>query len=127
MIFLICILCETVLFHKMTNEKKIRILISLLNKSFLKNTSSTNVFSIDETILFYILGARDANNSFVRFGFKVWMAATINGYCVQLQPYLGVAEKQGEESNDLSSSGNVVFFFSLRFCTPTFPIFIHFL
>ncbi len=99
-----------------SNDKfqKVRLLISLLNKSFLKNAPTTNAFSIDESMIPYF--GRHGCKQFIRgkpirFGFKVWMAATIEGYCVQLQPYPGVAEKPGEDY-DLSSSGNVIFFFS---------------
>lgn len=99
-----------------SNDKfmKVRMLVSKLNRLFLLHCPRGNCYSIDESMIPYF--GRHGCKQFirgkpVRFGYKIWMLATSSGYCVQLQPYPGLAEK-ASESYDFKSSGNVVYFFS---------------
>jgi len=94
--------------------QKIRILLSKLNKLFLKNAPKTNTFSIDEAMVPYY-GRHGCKQHIkgkpVRFGFKMWCIATPGGYALQMQPYPGLAEKP-TEGYDFGSSGNVIYFFA---------------
>ena len=94
--------------------KKLRALIKLLNDEFLQHAPDTNFFSVDESMVPYF--GRHGCKQFIRgkpirFGFKMWVLATAKGYCVQLQPYPGIAERK-EDDYDFVSSGNVVFYFA---------------
>ena len=93
--------------------QKVRLLIKMLNDNFLKHCPDMNMFSVDESMVPYF--GRHGCKQFIRgkpirFGFKIWVLATKTGYCVQLQPYPGLAEQQGDDY-DLSSSSNIVYFF----------------
>ena len=99
------------------NDKfqKLRLLIKLLNDEFLKHTPDTNFFSVDESMIPYF--GRHGCKQFIRgkpirFGFKMWVLAIAkSGYCVQFQPYPGIAERK-DDDYDFGSSGNVVYFFA---------------
>ena len=85
----------------------------MLNNRFLENGFSTECFSVDEAIIPYY--GRHSCKQFIkgkplRFGYKMWVAACINGYVMNLQPYPGLAEKADEI--DLGSSANVVWHFA---------------
>ena len=94
--------------------QKIRLLISMLNKRFLENAVDSECFSVDEAIVPYY--GRHSCKQFIkgkplRFGYKLWVVASPNGYVLNIQPYPGVAEKSNDDI-DLGSSANVVWHFA---------------
>ena len=100
------------------NDKlqKLYLLIKLLNDEILKHTPDTNFFSVDESIMMPYFGYISVCKQFIcgkpiRFGYKMWVLAIAkSGYCVQLQPYLGIAERKDDDYH-FGSIGNVVYFF----------------
>ena len=102
-----------------SNDKfqKIRLLYSMLNRSFIKNTPRCSSFSIDEAMVPYY-GRHGCKQHIkgkpLRFGFKQWVLATPMGYCCQIQPYPGLAERSTEDY-DYGASGNIVYFFCKLF------------
>jgi Transposase IS4 len=73
---------------------KVRQYLNLINERCLKNFSSVQNLSIDETMVPYF-GRHSAKqfirNKPVRFGHKVWSLATPSGYVAQFDPYVGAS------------------------------------
>lgn len=75
---------------------KLRPVIEILNKNFLKIGFFSNNISIDEQMVPYF--GRHSAKMFikgkpVRFGFKIWCMCSAGGYMFQFQPYGGKSEK----------------------------------
>lgn len=100
---------------KLNHDKfmKIRLLLTLLNRRFMRHMPKANMFSVDESMVPYY-GRHNCKQFIrgkpIRFGFKVWALCTASGYACQLEPYPGRAEKKTDEY-DLGSSSNVVYYF----------------
>ena len=96
--------------HLDTNDKfaKVQLLFKILNENCLKNFIPERNASIDESMVLYY--GRDGckqymQNKPVKFGYKLWVAATPVGYAIQFYPYAG---KDANYDKDLGLSGSVV-------------------
>ena len=71
---------------------KVREIINHMNDSCLKNFLPQETISIDESMIPYFgrQGAKQyIHGKPIKFGYKMWVAATCQGYCIQFMPYLG--------------------------------------
>ena len=71
---------------------KVRDIINHMNDSCLKNFLPQETISIDESMIPYFgrHGAKQyIHGKPIKFGYKMWVAATCQGYCIQFMPYLG--------------------------------------
>ncbi|CAB3231969.1 unnamed protein product [Arctia plantaginis] len=80
------------------NDKmaKVRPLIDMLNAKFLQYAPIEKQISIDESMVPYY-GRHGCKQHIkgkpIRFGFKMWIAATRLGYCLYADPYQGRSER----------------------------------
>ena len=99
---------------------KVRPLVDMLNMKFVQYFPIQQNLSIDESMIKYF-GRHSLKqcirNKPIRFGFKVWCCATVDGYCVTFQPYQGAADKQRDAH--LGLGGTVVM--RLLENLPTYP------
>jgi len=93
-----------------TSDKfaKVRRYIELINTSCLDNFIPEQTISVDESMIPYF--GRHGAKQYIRgkpikFGYKMWMAATPLGYCVQFDPYLGAGSNMDPS---LGVGGSVV-------------------
>lgn len=86
---------------------KVRHVVNHINKKCQENFVAEQVISIDETMVPYF-GRHSAkqfiHNKPIRFGYKLWVAATRLGYVVAFEPYQG----KGTTDKKLGLGGSVV-------------------
>ena len=104
-----------------TNDKfaKVQPLFKILNENCLKNFIPERNASIDESMIPYFrrLGCNQHMQSKpVKFGYKLWVAATPLGYAIQFYPYAG---KDANYDKDLGLGGSVVMSLVSKF--PSIP------
>ena len=87
---------------------KVTPFVKLINKKCVKNFPSKEQVAVDESMIPYF-GRHSAKqyimNQPIRFGYKVWVIATRNGYCIVFIPYVG---KGLQIDKELGLGGSVV-------------------
>lgn len=91
------------------NEKfaKVRPILDHMNKQFKAHFVQEQTVSIDECMIPYYgkHGAKQyIHGKPIKFGYKVWVAATTLGYVIQFNPYQGA----GTTSKEFGQGGSVV-------------------
>ena len=87
---------------------KVNLLFKMINESYLQNFIPEKNVSIDESMVPYYgrHGCKQyIQNKPVKFGYKLWVAATPLGYAIQFYPYAG---KDDNYNKDIGLGGSVV-------------------